>query len=96
VNFAIGSLSAFAALVAAVAAVGAWKAAVTLAAIERHRWHDDLTPKFEVRCRVTGGDRAELRVAFVGPPGLDRLDRMTVSIRDDIRGRAPVITSTGK
>ncbi len=26
----------------------------------------------------------------MGPPGLDRLDRLIVSIRDDIHGRAPV------
>jgi hypothetical protein len=57
---------------------------------ERHRWHTDLTPTFDVTCTTTGGDRAELRVVLAGPAGLDRLDQVTMSIRDDIRGRAPV------
>jgi hypothetical protein len=58
--------------------------------IERHRWHADLTPQFETTCTATSTGRAELRVAFAGPPGLDRLDRVVVSIRDDRRGRVPV------
>jgi hypothetical protein len=85
--------------VAAVAAVGAWwaarsssQASAAMTAIERRRWHADLTPRFELACRVTSGARAELRVALVGPAGLDRLDRVTVRIRDDIPGRAPVIS----
>ncbi len=87
--------------VAAIAAVGAWwaarsssQASAAMTAIERRRWHADLTPRFEVGCRVTSGERAELRVALVGPAGLDRLDRVTVRIRDDLPGRAPV-TSGG-
>lgn len=90
-------LGGVAALVAAIASVGSWvaarqanHAAATLARIERDRWHADLTPKFEVTCQTTGGDRAQLRVALVGPAGLDRLDRVIVSVRDDIRGRRPV------
>jgi len=39
---------------------------------------------------VASGERATLRVALVGPAALDRLDRVTVRIRDDIPGRAPV------
>jgi hypothetical protein len=87
-------------LVTAVAAVGAWMAAryssqatAAMTAIERRRWHADLTPQFEVRCWVTSGERAKLRVALVGPAALDRLDRVTVRIRDDIPGRAPVTAS---
>lgn len=94
----VAILSALGGLVAAAPALGAWRAAwqasraaATLTAIEQHRWHADLTPRFEVHCRTTGGDRAKLQVVFVGPPGLDRLDRVTMTIRDDIRGRAPVI-----
>jgi hypothetical protein len=97
-NTAAAVAGAVSALVAAAAAVGsllaarqANRAALTLATIERDRWHADLAPKFEVSCRATGGDRAALRLVFVGPAGLDRLDQVTVSIRDDIRGRAPVI-----
>lgn len=87
--------------VAAVAAVGAWwaarsssQASAAMTAIERRRWHADLTPQFELACQVTTGERAKLRVALVGPAALDRLDRVTVRIRDDIPGRAPV-TSGG-
>jgi hypothetical protein len=87
--------------VAAIAAVGAWwaarsssQASAAMTAIERRRWHADLTPQFELVCRVASGERATLRVALVGPAGLDRLDRVTVRIRDDIPGRAPV-TSGG-
>ncbi|HZD71230.1 MAG TPA: hypothetical protein VFA45_20710 [Actinomycetes bacterium] len=97
-NLAVAILSTVGVFVAAGAAVGsllaarqANRAAATLAMIERHRWHADLTPQFEVTCTATSGDQATLRVAFVGPPGLDRLDRVTVSVRDDIRGRRPVI-----
>ena len=87
-------------LVTAVAAVGAWRAArsssqasAAMTAIERRRWHADLTPQFEVRCRVMSGERAKLGVALVGPAALDRLDQVTVRIRDDVPGRAPVTPS---
>jgi hypothetical protein len=83
--------------VAAIAAVGAWwaarsssQASAAMTAIERRRWHAYLTPQFELTCRVTSGERATLRVALVGPAALDRLDQVTVHIRDDIPGRAPV------
>ncbi len=86
-----------AAVLGAVATLGAWMAAraanqtgKSLAGIERHRWHADLTPQFEVTARASGDATAVLRVELVGPPGLDRLDQVAVSIRDDIRGRAPV------
>jgi hypothetical protein len=91
------NLSDLATVVAAVAAVGAgiaaWqsgRAAASLTAIEQHRWHADLTPQFTVNCRTNGGDRAQLKVALLGPPGLDRLDQVTVTIRDDVRGRESV------
>lgn len=58
-----------------------------LTRIEQHRWHTDLTPQFDVTCHETGAGRAELWVEFVGPPGLDQLDEVTITIRDDIRGR---------
>jgi hypothetical protein len=83
--------------VAAITAVGAWwaarsssQASAAMTAIERRRWHADLTPQLEFTCRVTSGERATLRVALVGPAALDRLDQVTVHIRDDIPGRAPV------
>jgi hypothetical protein len=97
VSLTIEILGVAAALAAAVAAIGAWVAArysaratAALTAIEQRRLHAELTPVFELSCQPAGGDRAELRVAFVGPPGLDRLDQVTVMIRDDIRGRKAV------
>src|SRR6266702_1209892 len=100
-NLAVAILSAVGTLVAAGAAVGAWKAAqqanqaaAIMAEIERHRWHAELTPQFEVSCRATSSDRTKLQVAFVGPPGLDRLDHVTITIRDDLRGRKPVIAGS--
>lgn len=85
--------------VSAVAAVGAWRAArqssvatETLAGIERDRWHTELTPRFDVRAtRVPGGDRATLTVTLTGPPGLDSLDELTVTIRDDDRDHHPKV-----
>jgi hypothetical protein len=97
VDLVLAILTTVATLLAGVAATAAWlsarqstRAATDLTAIEQHRWHADLTPQFEVGCIAGYGDRAELRLAFVGPAGLDRLDEVTVAIRDDIRGRAPV------
>jgi hypothetical protein len=70
------NLSDFATVVAAVAAVGAgiaaWqssRAAASLAAIERHRWHADLAPRFEVSCRSSERDRAQLQVTLMGRQG---------------------------
>ncbi len=87
-----------AAVLSAVAACGAWAAAsaanrtsTSLAAIERDRWHADLTPEFDIACRAVSSTRAELRVELVGPVGLDRLEEVRVSIRDDIQGRARVV-----
>ncbi len=64
-NLTVAILSAFATVVAAGAAVGAWiaawqasRAAASLTAIEQHRWHADLTPRFEVSCQAAGADRA--------------------------------------
>lgn len=86
-------------LIASIAAVGSWvaarhasRAAVTLTAIERRRWHTELTPRFNVSY-TTSGERATLTVALVGPTGLDRLDEMTLSIRDDRPDRD---TTTGQ
>ena len=94
----IADLGVIAAVIAAGAAVGSWwaarqshRAADALAGIEWRRWHADLTPQFEVTLsRTSGGDRADLRLTFVGPAGLDRLDEMTVTIHNDIPDRRPV------
>jgi hypothetical protein len=97
VDLAISIINVVAAVLVALATAGAWLAArhaagaaASLTTIERHRWHAELTPQFDITCRATSDVLAELRVAFVGPAGLNRLDEVIVSIRDDIRGRAPV------
>jgi hypothetical protein len=57
----------------------------TLASIERGRRHDELTPRLRLICeRVNyGSETLRLRVALRGPYNLDRLDKLTVTIRND-------------
>jgi len=60
--------------------------AEALAEIERDRRHAELTPRFRVRVEPwTAGnnDDLRLRVMLTGPPGLDRIDGLTVKVRDD-------------
>jgi hypothetical protein len=57
-----------------------------LAGIERGRRQSELTPRFRVRCEPWGAGNDQdlrLRVMLTGPPGLDRIDGLTVKIRDD-------------
>jgi hypothetical protein len=91
---AVGALGAVAA--AGVAAWAAYQsrssaqqanaAAGTLAAIERARRHDELTPEFDITCTVqdTSGDSAVLHVTLK-PGKLERLDGVTVTIQDETR-----------
>lgn len=85
-------LNAGAALFSAGAAGGAWLAARranrtadALAHIERSRWHVDLTPDLSIDImRVgPGTDRLSLTIKLKGPIGLDRLDRVVLSVVDD-------------
>lgn len=62
------------------------QAAGALAEIERDRRHAELMPRLRVRVEpLTPGDEEDLRlrVMLTGPPGLDRVDGLTVKIRDD-------------
>jgi hypothetical protein len=86
---AVGSVAA-----AGVAAWAAWlsrssaaeanAAALTLAAIERDRRHDELCPQFEITCTVRGTTptSADLHIALK-PSDLGRLDQVTVTILDE-------------
>jgi len=69
------------------AATKANEAAGALVGIERDRRHSELTPRFEVSCGLIGpgdyGGKLRLRVKLVGPPELETLDTLTVTIRDD-------------
>jgi hypothetical protein len=88
---ALGALGATA--IAAVAAQQSRKSsdnanqtARTLADIEQDRRHSELTPRFRVRVEpwTAGNDQdLRLRVMLTGPTGLDRIDGLTVKIRDD-------------
>lgn len=74
---------------AAIAAVAAWQArttAVRMTAIESERRKSELSPRLRVTCEpFNPGSEGilRLRVALTGPPGLDRLDRLTVTVRND-------------
>ena len=79
-------------VVAAAAAIASWRAAVnsnetssSLARIELDRRHIELTPDFEVTCRKIRPDNLELTLRLRGPAGLDKLDLLKVSIRDNKR-----------
>jgi TIR domain len=63
--------------------------------IELERRHDELTPRFRVRCEPwsEGNDTdLRLRVQLTGPTSLGRIDGLTVTIRDDHfrRGEGPL------
>lgn len=102
----IAALALAVAVVAAVAAIGSWRAArnangaaQTLSRIEQQRLHADLTPHF--RCAIVANQArstAMLRVHLEGPPGLLSHDaiEITVSVRDDNphRGNGPQLAGT--
>jgi hypothetical protein len=57
-----------------------------LAGIEQDRRHSELTPRFRVRVEpwTPGSDQdLRLRVMLTGPTGLERIDSLTVMIRND-------------
>jgi hypothetical protein len=60
-------------------------AATKLADIESQRRHGELCPRFRVICEPfnQGSDILRLRIMLVGPSGLDRVDRLTLAIRND-------------
>jgi hypothetical protein len=59
--------------------------AETVAQVERERWHHELTPRFNVTVTRLGPGtgQASLMLTFEGPPALERLDAVEVSVRDD-------------
>jgi len=60
-------------------------AASTAAALDMQRRHAELTPRFRVTCEQAnpGAPALRLGVFLSGPPELERLDALTVTIRDD-------------
>jgi hypothetical protein len=74
----------------AVASERSAAAAEAAAALEASRRHGELTPRFRVTVDGAnpGVDDLRLTVFLAGPPELERLDSLTVRIRDDYPGRA--------
>ncbi|MFJ5122267.1 hypothetical protein [Kitasatospora sp. NPDC088548] len=68
---------------AAAAASASAATAREMAQIERDRWHRDLTPELRFTLDGSTGSPRALRIELVGPVGLDRLDRITLSVRDE-------------
>jgi hypothetical protein len=54
-------------------------------AVESARRHEELTPRFRVSLlgRLSDGKSVQLVVFLAGPPDLERLDSLTIVIRDD-------------
>ena len=66
------------------------------AAIESRRLHDALTPELAITCDARPGAdsrRVDMTLKLIGPAGLDRLDEVTVCIRDDIPDRKSTLGS---
>jgi hypothetical protein len=65
--------------------IGAWRAAVILARIERQRRRSELTPQFEITCVVNANaaGHADLHVILRGPDALDGLDEVIIRILDE-------------
>ncbi|MGW7433277.1 hypothetical protein ACWGIN_27520 [Streptomyces sp. NPDC054861] len=93
-------LGVVAALGSVVAALASWAAtsrasntAASLAAIERDRWHAELTPEFEISVARLGPgtQRLRFRIKLIGPVGLRGLDEVRVMVDDDEVER-PVVT----
>ncbi|MFD8839756.1 hypothetical protein [Streptomyces griseofuscus] len=57
----------------------------SVAAVERDRWHHEMTPRFDVTVSKLGpgSDQASLLLTFDGPAALERLDAVEIEIRDD-------------
>jgi hypothetical protein len=87
----IAILGLIATTVAALAAVGSWRAAQKstdvariVAGIEAHRHQAELTPRFQIRWDVSGdAETVDLWLKLIGPTGIDRLDKVTAVMVDD-------------
>lgn len=98
-TFTVSAVSAGAAVVAAIAASGAWRAgnrSAKLTEIELERRHSELSPMFGFGLDRSGGGRqSRLTVSLNAPAALGRLDEITMTIRDDVPDRAQLAVATG-
>ncbi len=65
------------------AAAKSAEAAAATAALDADRRHSELTPRFRVTCQPAGQDGLDMVIFLAGPPELERLDALKVTIRDD-------------
>lgn len=77
-------------MASAIAAGGSWVAARRSNATSRHvaeieafRHQAEIKPEFRLEARAVGDNSVELQIEFVASAGLERLDAVTLSIRDD-------------
>ncbi len=98
---AIGGLgytrrSAKAADTSAEAAEKSADAAAVTAQLDLDRRHSELTPRFRITCEPAGGPGGmRMTIALTGPPELERLDELIVTVRDDHPWRAQASPPAG-
>ncbi|MGV9269495.1 hypothetical protein ACWDRR_33070 [Kitasatospora sp. NPDC003701] len=68
---------------AAAAAANSARTAEEVAQIERDRWHRELTPELTFRLIRVGPNTLWLSTTLDGPVGLDHLDTITLTVRDE-------------
>jgi hypothetical protein len=82
-----GLVVAVFALIVAIVAAGYTRqqarAAGVTAANDTKRLHADQTPEFAVACEARANGLVNVTLELTGPQGLNRLDEVTISIRDD-------------
>ncbi len=73
-------------------------AAAITAGLDADRRQAELTPRFRITCQPSnpGSDALRLAIYLLGPPELERLDALTVSIRDDHPWRAQGTPTGGR
>lgn len=85
-SVAAAAVAAWAARQSRQSATEANRAATRMTRIEEQRRHSELCPQFELTAKgsqTTDLVDVTLQVKLLGPIGLDRLDKLTVTIRDD-------------
>jgi hypothetical protein len=77
------------ATLSAIGGLGGASAGLSMRKIERQRQHTSLEPEFDVDLRTRTEDLWQLSLLLEGPAGLDRLDELIVTVRNDRPDRAP-------